>query len=40
MRSMIKRLLRKYKYSPEGREEALNVFISQCEMWSVGGVEE
>ncbi len=34
MRSMVKRLLRKYKYPPEGQEEALNTVIAQCEMWA------
>jgi type I restriction enzyme R subunit len=34
MRSMVKRLLKKYKYPPEGQEEALNTVISQCEMWA------
>lgn len=34
MRSMVKRLLKKYKYPPEGQEEALETVISQCEMWT------
>jgi len=34
MRSMVKRLLKKYKYPPEGQEEALQTVISQCEMWT------
>lgn len=38
MRSMVKRLLRKYKYPPEGQEEALNTVIAQCEMWADGVV--
>jgi type I restriction enzyme R subunit len=33
MRSMVKRLLKKYKYPPEGQEEAVEIVISQCEMW-------
>ena len=37
MRSMVKRLLKKYKYPPEGQEEALNIVIAQCEMWVDGG---
>jgi type I restriction enzyme R subunit len=40
MRSMVKRLLKKYKYPPEGQEEALNTVISQCEMWVDNGDEE
>lgn len=34
MRSMVKRLLKKYKYPPKGQEEALDTVISQCEMWT------
>jgi type I restriction enzyme R subunit len=34
MRSMVKRLLKKYKYPPEGVEDALNTVIGQCEMWT------
>jgi type I restriction enzyme R subunit len=34
MRSMVKRLLKKYKYPPEGVEDALNTVIGQCEMWA------
>jgi len=33
MRRMIKRLLRKYKYPPEGMEDAITTVIGQCEMW-------
>jgi len=34
MRSLVKRLLGKYKYPPEGLEDAVNTVISQCEMWA------
>ena len=34
MRRLVKRLLKKYKYPPEGQEDALNIVISQCEMWT------
>jgi type I restriction enzyme R subunit len=37
MRSMVKRLLKKYKYPPEGVEDALNTVIGQCEMWADNG---
>jgi len=37
MRRMVKRLLRKYKYPPEGMEDALKTVISQCEMWTDNG---
>jgi type I restriction enzyme R subunit len=33
MMMMVKRLLKKYKYPPEGEEEAINTVISQCKMW-------
>lgn len=34
MRRLVKRLLKKYKYPPEGVADALNTVIKQCEMWS------
>lgn len=34
MRRLIKRLLKKYKYPPEGQEEALVIVMKQCEMWA------
>ncbi|MGH2217344.1 type I restriction enzyme endonuclease domain-containing protein, partial [Enterococcus faecalis] len=34
MRMMVKRLLKKYKYPPEGEEEAMKTVIRQCEMWT------
>lgn len=37
MRSMVKRLLRKYKYPPEGLEDAIKTVIAQCEMWADEG---
>ena len=33
MHMMVKRLLKKYKYPPDGQEEALKTVMSQCEMW-------
>ena len=33
MRRMVKRLLKKYKYPPEGVEDAVATVIGQCEMW-------
>lgn len=33
MRKTIKRLLKKYKYPPEGMEDAIRTVINQCEMW-------
>ena len=34
MRRMIKHLLKKYKYSPEGQEDALQTIMSQCGLWA------
>lgn len=34
MRRLVKRLLKNYKYPPEGMEDALQTVISQCEMWT------
>jgi type I restriction enzyme R subunit len=34
MRVMIKRLLKKYKYPPEGAEEALQTVMAQCDNWA------
>ena len=34
MRKIVKRLLRKYKYPPEGAEQALNVVMKQCNHWA------
>lgn len=37
MRIMVKRLLKKYKYPPDGMEDAIKTVISQCEMWTDNG---
>lgn len=34
MRSLVKRLLKKYKYPPDGIEGACETVISQCELWT------
>jgi len=34
MRVMVKRLLKKYNYPPEGMEDAIKTVIAQCEMWT------
>ena len=34
MRKMIKHLLRKYNYPPEGQKQALDVVMAQCEQWA------
>lgn len=34
MRLMVKKLLKKYKYPPEGLEDAVKTVIAQCEMWT------
>ena len=33
MRRLVKRLLKKHKYPPEDMEDAVQIVISQCEMW-------
>ena len=37
MRAMVKRLLRKYKYPPEGLDDAIKTVMAQCEMWADEG---
>lgn len=34
MRRMVKRLLKKYNYPPDGMEDAIATVIGQCEMWT------
>lgn len=34
MRKMVKRLLKKYKYPPEGMNDALQTVMTQCELWT------
>ena len=34
MRRMVKRLLKKYKYPPEGVEDVISTVMTQCEMWA------
>lgn len=34
MRSMVRRLLKKYDYPPKGMSEALDIVLKQCEHWS------
>jgi type I restriction enzyme R subunit len=34
MRSLIKRLLRKYKYPPEDAPNATDIIMRQCELWA------
>ena len=40
MRSIVKRLLRKYKYPPEEAQNALDILIAQCERWADVDVNE
>lgn len=30
----VKKLLKKYKYSPEGMDDAVQVVMMQCELWT------
>lgn len=34
MRMMVKKLLKKYKYPPEGMDDALETVMTQCELWT------
>lgn len=34
MRMLVKKLLKKYKYPPEGMDDALETVITQCELWT------
>lgn len=34
MRRLVKRLLKKHKYPPEGMEDAVQSVMDQCEMWT------
>ena len=34
MRKMVKRLLKKYKYPPDKYENAIDIVLSQCELWT------
>lgn len=34
MRTMIKRLLKKYHYPPEEAQNAIEVVMRQCELWA------
>lgn len=40
MKRAIKRLLKKYKYPPDGQEEALKTVMAQCELWADTTTEE
>lgn len=40
MRLMVKKLLKKYKYPPEGVEYAIKTVITQCELWTDNSGEE
>ena len=34
MRMMIKRLLKKHRYPPEGMDDAVQTVMTQCELWT------
>ena len=34
MRRLVKQLLKKHRYPPEGMEDAVQTVMSQCEMWT------
>lgn len=37
MRKMVKRLLKRHRYPPEGMEDAIQTVMGQCEMWTDNG---
>lgn len=39
MKMLVKRLLKKYKYPPEGMDDAVTTVMTQCELWA-DGIEE
>ena len=34
MRMLVKKLLKKHRYPPEGMEDAVQTVMSQCELWA------
>ena len=40
MRRIVKRLLKKHRYPPEGMEDAVKTVMSQCEMWADNVMEK
>ena len=34
MRMLIKKLLKKHKYPPEGMDDAVQTVMTQCELWT------
>ena len=34
MRMMVKKLLKRYKYPPEGTDDAVQTVLAQCELWT------
>ena len=34
MRMLIKKLLKKHKYPPEGMDDAVQTVMAQCELWT------
>ena len=34
MQRLVKQLLKKYKYLPEGMEDAVQTVMTQCELWT------
>ena len=40
MRMLVKKLLRRHRYPPEGMESALETVLQQCELWTDNGEPE
>lgn len=34
MRMMIRRLLKRHRYPPEGMDDAIRIVMTQCELWA------
>ena len=39
MRMLVKRLLKKHKYPPEGLDDAVQTVMTQCELWADNEME-
>lgn len=37
MRKVVKRLLKRHRYPPEGMEDAIQTVMGQCEIWTDNG---
>ena len=40
MRMLVKKLLKRHRYPPEGMDDALETVLEQCELWTDNGATE